>query len=210
MGKSHDLATMASDGFTFAGAVTHSGAVTATGGFDASAGFTPPTGYTIQAVTTEDKTRRKYSSIAQTTWHTAYSNLSTSITPLSNSSKLMFFVQIHYGVANQGSGSFFWQIREGTTVSTLNGDTSQTFPCFHQYRWSNTSSDKQYHSDCAVINGGILNNTSTATRTFNFYHRIQISSDITINRDGSNSSDTNQGQHSPTLASRCTILEVSA
>ena len=46
MGKSHDLATMASDGFTFTGAVTHTGTVTGVGGLKSTQVFTSNGTYT--------------------------------------------------------------------------------------------------------------------------------------------------------------------
>ena len=89
-----------------------------------------PTGSIIQVVTTTDSTRRKFTNVSHATWLATYNNLDTSFTPLSSSSKLMLFVNIHYGTDDAvNMGSIFWRIKEGGTVhSVLNGDSSQTFP----------------------------------------------------------------------------------
>ena len=55
----------------------------------------------------------------------------------------------------------------------------------------------------------MINSPGTSASTYEFEYRIQNSGKkISINRDGSDSSDSNQGNHSPTLASRCSIIEV--
>lgn len=167
-------------------------------------------GTIVQYVTTTDGTRRKFTTPTHNTWHTSYTALNTTFTPKLAQSKLIFWVEVHYGVDNSSSGSLFWQIREGDTImSELNGDTAQTYECFGHSRWYGANSDMQYHTETARINGGVVNNTSTNSRTFKIRFRVQNSDrDISINRDGSDSSDANQGSHSPTLRSRMTIMEI--
>ena len=170
-----------------------------------------PTGSIIQVVTTTDSTRRKFTNVSHATWLATYNNLDTSFTPLSSSSKLMFFVNIHYGTDDAvNMGSIFWRIKEGGTVhSVLNGDSSQTFPSFSQDRWSHSGSGMQYGTKRASINGIQISNSSTNARTYSIEFRVQTSSkDLSVNRDGSDSSDSNQGAHSPTLTSNMTIMEV--
>jgi len=168
-------------------------------------------GTIVQYVTTTDGTRRKYTNANNNTWLSSYASINTTFTPKLADSKLVFWVEVHYGVDSaSGSGSVMWQMREGTTVmSELNGSTGQTFPSFGQTRWYGANSDHQYHTETARINGGVINNTSTSARTFNLRFRIQNGGrDVSINRDGSDSSDSNQGNHSPTLRSRMTIMEI--
>lgn len=170
-----------------------------------------PAGSILQIVSTTDNIRRKYTGIANSTWLSNYNNLDTSITPLSSSSKLMFFVNIHYGCdSGTGGGSIFWRIKEGGSVhSTLNGDSNQSFPSFSQDRWGHANSDMQYHTRTASINGIQISNSTTTARTYSIEFRIQSPSrDVSVNRDGSDSSDSNQGNHSPTLSSNMTIIEV--
>jgi len=167
-------------------------------------------GTIVQYVTTSDGTRRKFTTPTNNTWHTLYSGINTTFTPKLTDSKLVFWVEVHYGVDNSSAGSLFWQIREGTTImAELNGDTAQTFECFGHSRWYGATADQQYHTETARINGGVINNSSTSSRTFNIYFRIQDSGkDVSVNRDGSDASDSNQGNHSPTLRSRMTIMEI--
>ena len=165
----------------------------------------------LQAVTTTDSTRRKFTNVSHATWLTTYNNLNTSFTPLSSSSKLMFFVNIHYGTDNPTSmGSVFWRIKEGSTVHTvLNGGSSESFPSFSQGRWSHSGSGMQYGTKKASINGIQISNSSTNARIYSIEFRVQTASlDISINRDGSDNSDSNQGAHSPTLTSNITIMEI--
>jgi len=170
-----------------------------------------PTGSILQIVSTTDNTRRKYSSVSNNTWLSNFNNIDTAITPLSASSKLMFFVNIHYGCdSGTGGGSIFWRIKEGGSVhSTLNGDSGQTHPSFSQDRWGHSDTDMQYHTRIASINGIQISNSTTTARTYSIEFKIQSASrDVSVNRDGSDSSDSNQGSHSPTLASNMTIIEV--
>lgn len=167
-------------------------------------------GKVLQTVSTQDGIRRKYSSITHNTWLSDYSNINTTITPLSNDSKLYFYVDIHYGTDSNSGGSIFWQIREsGNIVPVLNGDTTQSHPCFGHRRWNFYTSDLQYHTERVGITGASIDNTVISARDFQIYFRVQNSGkDISINRDGSPNSDISQGSHSPTLTSRMTIVEV--
>jgi hypothetical protein len=167
-------------------------------------------GTVVQYLDTTDGTRRKYTTVVNNSWLTSYTALNTTLTPLLTDSKLVFWVEVHYGVDNPNAGSVYWQIREGTTImGVLNGDTAQDFPSFGHSRWYNANTDHQYHTETARINGGVINNTSTSSRTFNLYFRVQGNGvDVSINRDGADSSDSNQGNHSPTLRSRMMIMEV--
>lgn len=167
-------------------------------------------GTIVQYVSARDAARRKFTNVSNNVFLTNYTALNTTFTPKLSDSKLVFWVEIHYGVDNSSAGSLFWQIREGTTVmGQLNGDTNQQFPCFGHSRWYGATSDQEYHTETARINGGVIDNTSTSARTFNLRYRIQNGSrDVSINRDGSNSSDSNQGNHSPTLCSRMIIMEI--
>lgn len=176
----------------------------------AAGNYTAKTGNIIQAVTTTDKTRRKYTGLSNNTWYTNYNNLNTSFTPISASSKLMFFVNIHYGTDNStGTGSIFWRIKEGTTVHTgLNGDTSQSYPCFSQDRWSHSGASMRYSLKHAAINGVQIDSSNTDARTYSFEFRIQNAGDMAVNRDGADESDSSQGNHSPTTVSNLTILEI--
>ena len=172
-----------------------------------------PTGSILQIVSTSDNTRRKYTSVPNNSWENDYSNINTTITPLSASSKLIFFVNIHYGCDSaQTGGSIFWRIKEGSSVhTTLNGDSNQTYPSFSQDRWGHEDADMQYTTKLASINGIQISNSTTTARTYSIEFRIQSSSrDVSVNRDGSDSSDSSQGSHSPTLASNMTIIEVAS
>jgi hypothetical protein len=168
-------------------------------------------GKILQIVNTSDGTRRKYTSNSNSTWLSTYSNLNTTITPQSTTSKLLFFVDIHWGLDLQTAGSVFWRVVLGSSpVAGLNGDTSQTHPAFGQFRWNFHATDPaEYGTQCARISGGMIDSPGTSASLYKFEYRIQDSGrQFSINRDGSNASDANQGNHSPTLTSRCTIIEV--
>jgi len=183
---------------------------TAVSGTLAAANYTAKTGNIIQAVTTTDKTRRKYTGLSNNTWYTNYNNLNTSFTPISASSKLMFFVNIHYGCdTSTSAGSIFWRIKEGTTVHTsLNGDTTQSYACFSQSRWGHSGADIRYGLKQAAINGIQIDSSDTDARTYSLEFRIQNAGDVSVNRDGADESDSSQGDHSPTAISNLTILEI--
>ena len=168
-------------------------------------------GKILQIVNTTDGTRRKYTSNANSSWLSTYSNLNTTITPQSSTSKLLFFVDLHYGINQTTAGSVFWRLILGSSpVAGLNGDTSQTHPCFYQHRWNyHTADAAEYGTQCASISGAMINSPGTSASTYKFEYRIQDAGrKFSINRDCSDASDSNQGNHSPTLASRCTIIEV--
>lgn len=164
-----------------------------------------PSGTVLQVVNVDDNTRREFTSRTANTWYDDYDALDISITPKSSNSKLVFFVDLKYGHENPAY-SVFWQIREGTTIMTeLNGDTSQSYPCFDQSRGDAYSSACQYNLFSAIISGGEVANTATTTRSFNFRYRTQGGGDIAINREGYTGS---QGSHSPSAQSRVTIMEI--
>ena len=169
-----------------------------------------PAGTIIQTKTVTDSTRRKFTSKAANTFHEDYTALNMSFTPKSNNSTLMVFVNLKYGVDANSAYSMFWQIREGTTVHTaLNGATSGSYRCFDSARADSYNSNVQYNLFTASIIGGVLNNSSTSARSFNFRYRFQGGSrDMSINRDGSDSSDSSHGSHSPTSVSTFTIVEI--
>lgn len=172
-----------------------------------------PAGSVLQVVATSDNVRRKITGHSANTWYDSnYTQLNQTITPLSTNSKLVFFVNIAYGVPGNNSYSFYWRILEGgSLVPELNGDTSGIgFHCFDQNRGEAYSSPVQYKLFNARIIGNTIPNTSTSARSFSFGYRMQGANDITINRDGSTSSDTTQGSHSPTGASHFTIMEIKA
>ena len=61
-----------------------------------------------------------------------------------------------------------------------------------------------------MINGQWTDANNTNARTYKIYIYVQSGGlDFTINRDGSNSSDSATGQHSPQTYSNMTIMEVS-
>ena len=164
-----------------------------------------PSGTVLQTVTVDDNIRRDLTGILADTWYTDYTALNVSITPKSNNSKLLFFVDIKYGTTND-TYSTFWQIREGTTVmSELNGGTSNSHPCFDQSRSEAFNAAGIYHLHTASITGGEVANTSTSQRSFNFRYRCQGTGTLTINKEGYVGS---QGSHSPSAQSRVTIMEI--
>ena len=168
-------------------------------------------GKILQIVNTSDGTRRKYTSNSNNTWLGTYNNLNTTITPQSTTSKLLFFVDINWGLDLQTAGSIMWRVVLGSSpVAGLNGDTSQTYPAFSQFRWNFHSADPaEYGTQCARISGGMINSPGTSASLYKFEYRIQDSGrQFSINRDCSDQSDSSQGSHSPTLTSRCTIIEV--
>lgn len=183
----------------------------------AAAAVTEPkrgAGAVLQVSSQRDNTRRKFASITSNAWQNSYTQVNTGITPKRASSILLFDVCIHYGVADsENTGSVFWQVQEdkGGTVTvpnTLNGDTGQTHPCFSMHRASHGTANLEYNTYKAIISGNVIPAADTASRTYTFHFRIQNGDDVCVNRDGSNASDSNQGNHSPTLTSHCRIIEV--
>jgi len=177
-----------------------------------SEGGTSNNGRIIQVVNTFYGDRSKYTNTTGNSWNSNFTDINTTITPKLASSKLMFFVNINYGYV-QNTGSIFFQLREGTNVvQGLNGNTqSHGHRCFHQSRWSHGGSQQsEFTTKRAIINGAMIDASSTSSKTYNIYYRVQTGgNDFTINRDGSNSSDTNTGNHSPASNSYMTIMEVS-
>ena len=171
-------------------------------------------GAILQVVYQRDNTRRKFASISAGSWTGDFTQVNTTITPKRASSILLFDVCIHYGVHNQqNTGAGFWQVQEDkggtvTTPNTLNGDTGQDYPSFSHHRASYGASGMQYTTNKAIISGNVMPATDTTARTYKFYFRVQNGDDVCVNRDASNSSDSNQGVHSPTLTSHCRIMEV--
>ena len=176
-------------------------------------GGTSNNGRIIQVVSTFYGDRSKYTNFTGNSFENTFNDIDTTITPKLASSKLMFFVNINYGIESN-TGSVFFQIREGTStvVQGLNGN-NQVYGhrCFHQSRWSYASSQQsEYTTKRALILGNMIDAGSTSARTYKIYARMQTGNkDFTINRDGSNASDTNTGQHSPASNSYMTIMEVS-
>ena len=176
-------------------------------------GGTSNNGRIIQVVSTFYGDRSKYTNFTGNSFENTFNDIDTTITPKLASSKLMFFVNINYGIESN-TGSVFFQIREGTStvVQGLNGnDQVYGHRCFHQSRWSYDSSQQsEYTTKRALILGNMIDAGSTSARTYKIYARMQTGNkDFTINRDGSNASDTNTGQHSPASNSYMTIMEVS-
>jgi hypothetical protein len=168
-------------------------------------------GAILQVVNTTDTTRRKFTNVQNNSWRNSYGYINTTITPKSNDSKLIFFVDVHYGVSDRSASAIFHRIIENNTlVPTLNGtENAQGWGSFGHVRWNYYASDLEYTTQHAQISGGIVSNTSTSARTFEYEFRVQdTGNDISFNRDGSSSSDSSRGSHSPTLASRMTIIEV--
>jgi hypothetical protein len=213
MSKQNELAQLA-DAVTVDGSgnLDVSGTLAATSYTGSGSALTGMGGKILQIVNTTDGTRRKYTSNTNSSWLGTYSNLDTTITPQSSTSKLLFFVDIHYGINQTTAGSVFWRVINPnfTPVAGLNGDTTQSFPCFYQYRWNHYASDPaEYGTQCASISGALINSPGTSANTYEFEYRIQDAGrKFSINRDCSDASDSNQGSHSPTLASKCTIIEV--
>lgn len=113
MGKSHDLATMASDGFTFSGTV------------DASSGLTTPAGHIIQVVEKQDSTTATVS--ASSSWtNSGVSGLNLSITPKFSNSKILMTVhmQLECGSASNSGGIIFARDPSGTPTYFANSGTS--------------------------------------------------------------------------------------
>lgn len=176
-------------------------------------GGTSNNGRIIQVVSTFYGDRSKYTNFTGNSFVNTFNDIDTTITPKLASSKLMFFVNINYG-CESNTGSIFFQIREGTStvIQGLNGNNqAYGHRCFHQSRWSHGGSQQaEYTTKRAIINGAMIDAGSTSARTYKIYTQVQTGGlDVTINRDGSNASDTNTGQHSPASNSYMTIMEVS-
>ena len=176
-------------------------------------GGTSNNGRIIQVVSTFYGDRSKYTNFTGNSFVDDFNDINTAITPKLSSSKLMFFVNINYGYESN-TGSIFFQIREGssTVVQGLNGNNqAYGHRCFHQSRWSHGGSQQaEYTTKRAIITGAMIDASSTSARTYKIYTQVQTGgADFTINRDGSNASDTNTGQHSPASNSYMTIMEVS-
>ena len=174
-------------------------------------GGTSDKGRIIQVVSTHYGNRSKYTNFTGNSFVDTFDSINTAITPKLSTSKLMFFVNINYGYV-QNTGSIFFALREGSTnVDGLNGN-SQTYGhrCFHQSRWSHGGSQQsEYTTKRAIINGAMIDAGSTNARTYKIWVYVQSGGDdFTINRDGSNASDTNTGNHSPASNSYMTIMEV--
>jgi len=100
MGKSHDLATMASDGFTFSGTV------------DASSGLTTPAGHVVQV-------QRSYTSANVNLTSSSYADVgSASITPTSTSNKVKVTVCGTYYAdhTNANVHNQYRVVRDGTLI----------------------------------------------------------------------------------------------
>ena len=177
-----------------------------------SEGGTSNNGRIIQVVNTADYTRRKYTNFTGNSFTDTYTHVNTTITPKLATSKLLFFVDINYGVENN-TGSIFFQMREGSTIiNALNGSgNSYGHQCFHQRRWSHHHQNQaEYNMKTAVMNGQWTDANNTNARTYKIYIYCQTGGlDFTINRDGSNASDNQTGNHSPQTYSNMTIMEVS-
>ena len=165
-------------------------------------------GKVLQVVTLSDTTRRKYTGLANGTWHSSYTALNISITPQESNSNLLVFIDLKYGVELGTHGSSYWRIkRDGVLEPTLNGpEDSLGYGCFHQARF--TTSAMEYHMQTASCTGRQIAANSTATSSFTLQFRSQGATTQSINRDGSNSSDSSKGAHSPNSASSITIMEI--
>tara|TARA_A100001388_G_scaffold276687_1_gene265092 strand:+ start:1253 stop:1810 length:558 start_codon:yes stop_codon:yes gene_type:complete len=176
-------------------------------------GGTSNTGRIIQIVQSRDIVRRKYTNVTNNTFYRPYTNLDTTITPKLASSKLIINIHLNYGIGDGNAASVWWQLREGsTTIEALNGSQSDIgHDCFYQRRWMDSnSSQMEYYMDQACMVNGYIDAGSTSARTYRLYFRVQGSGyDLTINRDGADSSDSSQGNHSPISSSYMTVMEVS-
>ena len=174
-------------------------------------GGTSDKGRIIQVVSTHYGQRAKYTNFTGNSFVDTIDVINTTFTPKLSSSKLMFFVNINYGYI-QNTGSIYFQIREGSSeINGLNGDSqSYGYRCFHHSRWSHGGAQQsEYTTKRAIINGAMIDAGNTNARTYQIYIRVQTGgADLTINRDGSDASDTNTGQHSPASNSYMTIMEV--
>jgi len=164
-----------------------------------------------------DRTRRKYASRTQHTWYDDYTELNFTVTPSYSSSKLWFNGMVSFGCnASTNSGSLFFQYIECDAdgnncdeTNQINGDDAQNYgshPCFAQYRWSHSSSGMEYLMVTRPINAFM--DSFSGTKTYKLRYRIQESRDVTFNRDGSDSSDTNAGSHSPSGLSMIQVFEI--
>ena len=160
----------------------------------------------------QDRTRRQFTSRANNTWYDDYNNLNLTIQPTYANSLLWFVGQINYGISiGSDAGSVFLQfLKDGDATNALNGDDTQTsgsYPCFHQQRWSSTTEDT-YQMEQAVINGYIMAG-STSAQEFKIQYRVQAGSvDISFNKDGYNTPTSSPGSHSPSGASHLQVYEV--
>ena len=101
-------------------------------------GGTSNNGRIIQVVNTYDNVRRKWTNVTEGQFANTYSTIDTAITPKLATSKLMFFVNVNYGIGDGTGGSCFWKITDdssGTAHTGLNGAATGGFQCFHEYRW---------------------------------------------------------------------------
>jgi hypothetical protein len=185
---------------------------TVTAGNLSNANIVYPDGHVIGLLgKAQDRTRRVYASRTDNIWYDDYTQLNLTVTPTHADNLLWFVGQVSYGIEGGIGGSVFLQfLKDGDATNTLNGDDSQSYgiyPCFHQKRWS-TSSTNTYHMEQASINGYILAGTTNA-QVFKIRYRIQaVSLDFTINRDGYPGSADAPGSHSPTGQSNLQIYEV--
>ena len=178
-----------------------------------SEGGTSNNGRIIQIARTTDNARRKYTNVSNNTWSNTYTNIDTTITPKLASSKLLIYIGLNYGIGDGNAASVFFQLREGNSTihSSLNGSGSDIgYQCFYHRRWNDSNaSQMEYYMDQATMVGGYIDAQNTSARTYKLYMRIQNSGyDFTINRDGSDYSDSAAGSHSPIGASYMTIMEV--
>ena len=176
-------------------------------------GGTSNNGRIIQVARTADTVRRKYTDVSSGTWYQPYTGIDTSITPKLASSKLLIFINLNYGVGDGNLASIFFQLREGDSSihSALNGSGSDIgYRSFYHRRWSDSNaSQMEYYMDQATMVGGYIDAQNTSARTYKLYMRFQNSGyDFSINRDGSDYSDSAAGSHSPIGASYMTIMEV--
>ena len=206
-----DVATQAElDAQRTNSSITTLGTVTA--GNLSNANIVYPDGHVIGLLgKAQDVTRRVYSSRAENTWYDDYTQLNLTVTPTHADNLLWFVGQVNYGIQGGIGGSVFLQfLKDGDATNTLNGDDSQSYgiyPCFHQCRWS-ASSTNTYHMEQASINGYILAGTTNA-QLFKIRYRVQSDGlDFTINRDGNAGSVDSPGSHSPTGQSNLQIYEV--
>ena len=176
-------------------------------------GGTSDTGRIIQIQQTRDIIRRKYTNVTNHTFYQPYTGIDTAITPKLASSKILINIQLNYGIGDGNAASVFWQLREGASViEALNGSQSGIgHDCFYQRRWNDSNASQMvYYMDQANMVNGYIDAGNTTARTYKLYFRVQGSGyDLTINRDGADASDSNQGNHSPVTASYMTVMEVS-
>lgn len=129
MGKSHDLATMASDGFTFSGTV------------DASSGLTTPAGHIIQSVKEELTTI-----FIQSATSSHVDVLTASITPKFATSKIKITCSgTWYAYTTDNNISYQFAVKRGTSLLPDYNWVNSSNGHYINYKQSSVSNALNYH-----------------------------------------------------------------